>query len=68
MSVFTPQIYQRTDDGDDDARVRAIAEREGLVLQRSVAWQKVGVGGRSAANVGVGYNPFLRFPEPQKLI
>ena len=42
------------DDGDDDARVRAIAEREGLVLQRSVAWQKVGVGGRSAANVGVG--------------
>ena len=34
--------------------MRAIAEREGLVLQRSVAWQKVGVGGRSAANVGVG--------------
>ena len=39
---------------DDDVQVHALAACEGLVLQRSVAWQKVGVGGRSAANVGVG--------------
>ena len=39
---------------DDDVQVHALARREGLVLRRSVAWQKIGVGGRSAANVGVG--------------
>ena len=33
---------------DDDVQVHALARREGLVLRRSVAWQKIGVGGRSA--------------------
>ena len=34
--------------------VHAMAAHEGLVMRRSVAWQKVGAGGRSTANVGVG--------------
>ena len=39
---------------DDAVRVHAQARSEGHELQRSVAWRKSGVGGRCAANVGVG--------------